>query len=899
MAKREISPSPQPTSPRSPQPLEEILKRSGVSIPLSILRSPKNKAMLKRMIASELRAAQARAQTVEAEREYEHQRGERASHAEELRRCREGYQGDSGVIYWINNWCWAYDPRLLNSKPDPTDKDRAGAYIRFRLRPRQREFLVWLEEREAGNEQGLADKSRDEGMSYLVMMFCLHRWLFRDAWKGSVTSYEEEKVDSIDNPDSLFEKARIVLRRLPLWMMPDRFSWQAHDLSMRLINPANGSVITGETGKNTGRAGRSTFFFADEVAFYKDPASVEAALSGNTEFILWASTVAATGMGNWFAQKRHGDQLRPDQRFTMHYRDNPVRTPEWVAEKKRSVSSLVWELEYEINYGASVDGICIPASWVQSAQKLKKLEPILSHPDAAMRKRMMAWQRKRVGGLDVGAGGSGRSVYIDRAGPLVSIPEVRDNPNTTGTALWAVDLAQKRYAYALNYDASGVGYGVSSTLSDNEKTEGLVVTGINSGLPASDLEWPDGQSSADKFLNLRAEAWWLARCAFERTHEHVTYREWQEARKKRPDLPRPQDAVEHPLDELVALGSDKESLILASQLSLPKYFYVLKNKIKIESKEDMKKRGIASPDHADAFCLSFLAPTDAEAAGIFKRPWFRLWPNGKPLPAFLYVVVVARTSFDDDASAPGKGFGPVNCGVYGVFNITAYFDARERQNFGIAPDQKYAALLCDFWSERISYTETVERIREAYRTRWGGSPVLPGTNPPPKVRSPLIGGTPDEDAPNGIRPELVLVDEGGTDKLSLRISLDRWKVKTWPFGSEYTAVMRAHQASTFVERGGLFVPESGRENREGKPRDWVEPMIRMACSYSGESSVTNPGAVDQLAMAMLHLRYKDMLRDEPKKVSYPDADERREREEAEAEETHRNEQKRGKSYYGS
>jgi len=912
-------------SPRSPVPLEEILKRSGVSIPLSMLRSPKNKAILKRMIASELRAAQARQQASEAEREYERVRGERASHAEELRRCREGWKGDSGVVYWINNWCWAYDPRLLNKKPDPTDKDRAGAYTRFRLRPKQRECLVWLEAREAANEQGLADKSRDEGLSYLVMMFCLHRWLFRDGWKGTVTSYEESRVDEIDNPDSLFEKARIVLRRLPLWMMPDGFNWQSHDLSMRLVNPANGAVITGEVGKNTGRGGRSSFFFADEAAFYKDPSSVEASLSGNTEFILWGSTVAATGMGNWFAQKRHGDQLRPDQIYTLHYRDNPVRTAEWIADKKRSISALTWELEYEINYGAAVEGICIPAAWVQSAQKLKQYEPSLVHPDAKMRKRMLQWQRKRVGGLDVGAGGSGKSIYIDRAGPMVSVPEVRSDPNTTGTALWAIDLARKRYAYALNYDAPGCGIGVTSTLSDNEKTEGIVVTGINTGLPASDMEWPDGETSADKCLNLRAEGWMLARCRFERTHEHVTYREWQEACKKRPGLPRPQDAVEHPLDDLVSLGLDKESMILASQLSLPKWTYANKNKRKLESKEDMRKRGISSPDYADSYVLTELAPTDEEAAGVFKRPWFRMWPNGKPLPAFLYVVVVVRTAFDDGeekvstSPTPGddaysdprnrakydtrdrmeaRSVGPVSMGVYGVFNLKSYFDDRERQDMGLLPDQRHAALLCDFWTERVSYTEAVERIREAYRQRWGGSPVLPGADQPRRP-VPLIGGTVEGDPPTGIRPELVLVDEGGSDKLSLRVSLERWKVPSWPFGSEYSPTMRAHQASVLVERGGLFVPESSRENREGKPRDWVEPMMRMACSYSGESSVTNPGAVDQMTAAMLHLRYKNLLRDEPKKVGYPDTDERRERDEAEAEEIHRHERKQGKSFYGA
>jgi hypothetical protein len=56
------------------------------------------------------------------------------------------------------------------------------------------------------------------------------------------------------------------------------------------------------------------------------------------------------------------------------------------------------------------------------------------------------------------------------------------------------------------------------------------------------------------------------------------------------------------LQEGLSLPDDEE---LAGQLSAPKYKFDSAGRIVIESKEDMKKRGIDSPDRADALGLTF------------------------------------------------------------------------------------------------------------------------------------------------------------------------------------------------------------------------------------------------------------------------------------------------------
>jgi hypothetical protein len=63
--------------------------------------------------------------------------------------------------------------------------------------------------------------------------------------------------------------------------------------------------------------------------------------------------------------------------------------------------------------------------------------------------------------------------------------------------------------------------------------------------------------------------------------------------------------VKESLQEGLSLPEDEE---LAGQLSAPKYKFDSSGRIVIEKKEDMKKRGIDSPDRADGLCLSFYQP---------------------------------------------------------------------------------------------------------------------------------------------------------------------------------------------------------------------------------------------------------------------------------------------------
>lgn len=90
-----------------------------------------------------------------------------------------------------------------------------SANLPFVLRPKQVELIDWLLERENTQTHGLIEKSRDEGMSYVMLGFYLHRWLFVDGFAGGVGSRKEELVDKKGDPKTLLINSAICSARCP------------------------------------------------------------------------------------------------------------------------------------------------------------------------------------------------------------------------------------------------------------------------------------------------------------------------------------------------------------------------------------------------------------------------------------------------------------------------------------------------------------------------------------------------------------------------------------------------------------------------------------------------------------------------------------------------------------
>jgi phage terminase large subunit len=470
---------------------------------------------------------------------------------EAIRRERERRKCATDPVHWLDSYGWTYDPRLKEP------------FLRFRPFPRQGEFLRWLTEREANQEDGLAEKSRDVGFSWLCCAYALHGWLFRPAFACGIGSRKLDLVDKRGDPDCLFEKIRMLLRRLPEWQMPAGFKWSEHDNFARLVNPASGATITGEGGENIGRGGRKTIYLIDEAAFLEQPETVEAALSATTNCRIYTST--PNGQGNPYYRKRFSGAIPV---FTFHWRDDPRKDDAWYARMKRKIGDpVIIAQELDIDYAASLEGVTIPAAWVRAAVNLD----LPASGDV-------------IAGFDVAvAEERDRCVVIGRRGPRVLPPTDWGGLNTTESSHRAADCAEEMGATILHYDAGGVGEGVRGTLDSSERELRFTPNGVLFGATPSDTLWPDGKTSAERFVNMRAEMWWLLRKRFERTYERVA------------------EGIDHPPEECISIPDHPQ---LIADLSLPLYHYTESGKLQLEKKSDMRKRGVKSPDFGDALALT-------------------------------------------------------------------------------------------------------------------------------------------------------------------------------------------------------------------------------------------------------------------------------------------------------
>lgn len=466
--------------------------------------------------------------------------------AAEMRVCQQS------VVHFVNDWVWTYDPR-----ENPTD-------MPFDLFGVQADFLLWIKEREDKKEYGICEKSRGQGASWLAICYAVHGWLFRRGFAAGFGSLKLEEVDEVGNMDTLLEKARFILRRLPEWMLPKDYQEAKHATHGKIVNPNNGAIITGEGGPNMGRGGRKGLFVVDEAAHLIDSDAVDSALAETAACRIDIST--PHGTGNSFYKKRFSG-LFPT--FRLHWHDDPRKDEEWATKKKRELNNpALWAEQYEIDYTASLEGICIPAQWVRAAVELNL-------PESEMPK---------VAGLDISEAGDAKTVLISRRGPHVDLPVWWSGLNTTATAHKAADMGEKQYVSDLYYDVSGVGTGVKGAWAATGRVLQFKPHPINMGEGPTETKWPNGKTSKELFVNRRMESWWMLRARFEKAFEYK------------------EGLAQYPADEMISIPNHPE---LITQLSMPLVEHRETGKLQLESKRDMRKRGIASPDFADALVLAF------------------------------------------------------------------------------------------------------------------------------------------------------------------------------------------------------------------------------------------------------------------------------------------------------
>ena len=435
---------------------------------------------------------------------------------------REYYKNNP--IDFIIHWAVTYDPRIAGGN--------AAAIMPFVLFRRQAEFIQFLHACLKAEAPALCEKSRDMGATWLCCAFSIWLWLY---WPGTAIGWGSRKADLVDkigDPSSIFEKMRIILRNLPDWMLPEGFSLWQHVSQMRILNPATGSVITGEAGDGIGRGGRCQVFFFDEAAHHEHPELVEAALGYNTRIQVLISSV--NGPATVFQRKREaGIEWYPGAEavkgqtnvFVFDWSDHPEKTVEWYERerlaKEREGLSHVFAQEVERNPSAAVVGTIIPRLWIMAA---------VGAADKLKLRDDGGW----CAGLDVADGGYDRNALALRKG--IALKDVwewgaRDTGVTTRKVL---DMVEDLGTCEVGYDCIGVGSGVKSEINRlNEVVEtrlrmrNIHFVPWNAALPplhpeghviASDVASP---LNKDFYGNVKAQGWWELRLRFERTYRAI------------------------------------------------------------------------------------------------------------------------------------------------------------------------------------------------------------------------------------------------------------------------------------------------------------------------------------------------------------------------------------------
>lgn len=462
-------------------------------------------------------------------------------------------------------------------------------YVPFVPFEKQAEFIAFLWSCLQDEQNGLVDKSRDMGVTWLACAFSIWLWRFVPGADVGWGSRKQDLVDKLDDPKSIFAKLRLGIRRMPHAFWPEGFDPDRHMSFLRIVNPETGSTITGEGGNNIGRGGRTLIYFKDESAHYEHPESIEAALMENTNVQIDIST--HNGIGTVFDNKREaGMEWRqglpkpPDGKirvFVMDWSDHPEKTPAWHETKEKSMrdSGLLHLFRQEVDRdpAASLQGVIIPADWVRSAV------------DAHIALKFGAVGGE-MSGFDPADEGGDLHAFVRRKGVVLQEADDWGDGDVGEGTRQVIRRLAGHTPCSVQYDCIGIGAGVKSEANrlhtKKELPPGITFVAWDAGsdplAPKARIIPGDNSmpTNEDFYKNLKAQGWWSLRLRFERVHRMRT-----------------ESGVTFPTDQLISLDSRMPKLRnLMRELSQP----VIAKSGDLKLLVDKKPEGARSPNMGDA-----------------------------------------------------------------------------------------------------------------------------------------------------------------------------------------------------------------------------------------------------------------------------------------------------------
>lgn len=246
------------------------------------------------------------------------------------------------IEFWIDVFCWTHDPR---KKP---------ANRPFILYTFQRSVLKELVYSIEKPKDLVIEKSRDMGMTWLVLLTIQWYWLFGGAGNDFLFgSRVAAMIDKRGALDSLFEKLRYNLYRQPPSFLPKDFDRERHDSNMKFINPETTSFIRGESNKYFATSGRYKAILLDEFSKWDDDESCYNSSADSAPCRIFVSS--ANGKNNTFYQLR-AQQLGAIRVLTILWNLHPEKNTRWYNREKKRRGKLYMAQEVDINYNVASVG---------------------------------------------------------------------------------------------------------------------------------------------------------------------------------------------------------------------------------------------------------------------------------------------------------------------------------------------------------------------------------------------------------------------------------------------------------------------------------------------------------------------------------------------------------------
>lgn len=282
----------------------------------------------------------------------------------------------------------------------------------------------------------------------------------------------------------------------------------------------------------------------------------------------------------------------------MNYYDNP-HFPETLRLEMEECKSRDEDLYRHIWLGEPVgdsENAFIKPSWIYSA--------IDSHIKLNFKP-----SGSKIVGFDVADEGSDANCIIARHGSVANYCETWSLGDVISSANKVNTYAETHGIDRIIYDNIGVGAGTKAQFN---RTSKIPAIGFTAGAKVyrPEQQFTAGKKNIDMFANFKAQAWWIVRQRFENT--------WLAINK----------GYKFEDDQLISLDSSLNELdYLAAELSRPRLMYDRNDRVIVESKKDMIKRGIKSPNRADALIMAYasninapmIIPKHAMAASMIGR----------------------------------------------------------------------------------------------------------------------------------------------------------------------------------------------------------------------------------------------------------------------------------------